>query len=39
MVGKMFYDKIWDVYVVDMFDDGIMYLYIDLYFVYEVISL
>lgn len=35
----MFYDKIWDDYVVDMQEDGIGLFYIDWYLVYEVISL
>lgn len=37
MFFKMFYDKIWDVYVVYEVEDGICLFYIDCYFVYEVI--
>lgn len=39
MFFKIFYDKIWDVYVVYEVEDGICLFYIDCYLVYEVISL
>lgn len=39
MVGKIFYDKFWDMYLVKQCDDGLVLIYIDCYILYEVILL
>ena len=36
MVGKTLYDKLWDMHVVDQFDDGTTLIYIDRHIIHEV---